>query len=1576
MAANDTQNPNLGDEPYREQVMIRPSATASATATHEDDRGGRPLVNGVPNPLRGSQDIDGEVLLVADASRGPTGTASVYRQAGDLGLATEEVAGPGARAGSGREGPQDPRNPRATSSFLGAVTGDLQTAGHTSTMTPQPAASTSPPVNVITGMLRAVQTLPTTVENLVARTASVRSASGTPEYHDSVEYASVRTSPDRPPAPPSWDQANEPPLLDPQALQQIQHITARAPLLYPAASVEYTGYPGPQGPPSTSSSELQAEVRRQLTELMAVRDEESRLGSLIGQVRPDRALDLGARQLWMEHQAVRQAHGLERLTAGRERPPEESSVPGPSGPSKDAVDPMSVVLTGMAQLQSLCRLVACVRPALADISDTSETLWAKTVEEAQDWYSRYLKLEPLARLTAKPVPSEELLQPKWTRVARRIETMILAASPQTIKDELSAARVSGLLPLLCRLFIIYGPGSITERELGLKNITEPAAGVAIQDTIEGLRRWQRWCSRMSELGGVLPDSSLQVRALTRITRAVLHQNPEVAFRVNLARAELQIDLTPDNEKVRKLHAQLLGELEAMTHRGDRDKGNRDVPTNPPAPKIKGVEAPTPAPPPPKGPKPPKVTPKATGVPKQASAQEAPTQQRQSCTFFSGPNGCKKGADCTYDHNWAAFSPAEKAARCKNCGGKSHKAADCRAGARVDEPKAKGRPNKPGSQPKFPSDVPAPPVPPSASSSETSNQHIKSLLADAALILQQTLPGANPQATDQSPMTNATPMAPSPAANPPKAVPAAVQGTPVTLASLSAQLDQLRSLARDPEVRTCHLESEGVPVSWEPCGHSVPSVSLAQLGEQLRLLRDLAERLEVKVCKDTGERGSASGALLDSGATHAVIAYDSNLRNLERVPVTLAGDAKQDWWKTRGGTLVVPPNQDQGSGKPVQTILPLGALVESLGCQVQWTKRKGLRVTHPTLGVLATGISSNTCPYVQEEQALKLIAELESQRLEGFKQEVQNLECQLEALEGPTDATETLRSFARTGCRGNALKAILAQPYLTSLPNAVLVNLAEAIPTTQADSGKSLLKTLPLKHAARRALYNSDNWIVHLCSGPKKQSDPLVAWCDSRGFPALQVDLQQSGGKGWDLLRRSGVWNVLLWAASQGKIAGVMSSPPEHDSHRSLHLHAQAMFVWSLASTVKGFGIPYVAEHLGLPEEVKGVFARWSGIKDVSLFQGALGDDYCRPTTLATNLDVSYLASFPPRGNTASPPGGRQWSHALRREIAKALSGKPSTPSCEQLDEVITRGLSSLKTSAASSNIAMPSLTEVGDADGVSDEDPCGEDENEALLRAFEAESVIETDEEDDLLPPDLMSSGNPVKGDKNVSSAPGKVVPDDTEPVTCEDNPKAGPDEHGSGSKDEPGELSHPKLSASEVEKWRVHLSNGHVPYRRDCRQCIEGAGLSHIHRRVKYPRSFSLSVDLFGPVPLPEAGRDEGCITGKSFLRYGLVGAFRVPRSLIKTPPDKDGIKDLFRQLDPALEEELAEYEPSETSQDGLGNLDQELGSRSAEPPSHVPVASVLQESQAGAEASRSEGDQSLLKGGILRRMRLLWGS
>ena len=264
------------------------------------------------------------------------------------------------------------------------------------------------------------------------------------------------------------------------------------------------------------------------------------------------------------------------------------------------------------------------RPALSDISDTSEELWAMILNEAKEWYGRYLRLDAVSRLTFKPVPSPEVLQTKWARVSRRIETMIIAACPVAVRDELSAARVTGLLPVVARLYVIYAPGGLTEREIGLRHIQDPSPGSNVRDTVDLLRKWHRWCDRMRELGGTLPDSALRIKALEKITKVVLQANPDVAFRVNLTRAALQVDMNPDDAKVEQLHAHMLGEFEAIIHRsGSKDSEKPKEPAPPSGAKIRGVEDS------PKNPKVNKANPKTPMNPKTAGASDNAASRRRT-----------------------------------------------------------------------------------------------------------------------------------------------------------------------------------------------------------------------------------------------------------------------------------------------------------------------------------------------------------------------------------------------------------------------------------------------------------------------------------------------------------------------------------------------------------------------------------------------------------------------------------------------------------------------------------------------------------------------------------------------------------------------------------------------------------------------------------------------------------------------------------------------------------------------------------------------------------------------------------
>ena len=121
---------------------------------------------------------------------------------------------------------------------------------------------------------------------------------------------------------------------------------------------------------------------------------------------------------------------------------------------------------------------------------------------------------------------------------------------------------------------------------------------------------------------------------------------------------------------------------------------------------------------------------------------------------------------------------------------------------------------------------------------------------------------------------------------------------------------------------------------------------------------------------------------------------------------------------------------------------------------------------------------------------------------------------------------------------------MSQPYFRGVPEGAIASLAESFQGLGVDNGRAILKRLPLKRAARRALLTAPLWAVHLCSGRPRDSDPLATWSSEQGFAFLPIDLLEKGGRGWDLTKLNSVWKVLLWGASVGKIGADFSSPPK------------------------------------------------------------------------------------------------------------------------------------------------------------------------------------------------------------------------------------------------------------------------------------------------------------------------------------------------------------------------------------------------------------------------------------------------
>ena len=122
------------------------------------------------------------------------------------------------------------------------------------------------------GMAKAVQAIPAAVEGLVLGQPASTSGHQGARSSEIEGYVSAQSgSPERPLQSSARSPAPGTPLLDERTLRRLNEHPEAAPHLYqpglPTSGLK---------PPSTTSSDIQNEVRRQLQELMAARDEETR----------------------------------------------------------------------------------------------------------------------------------------------------------------------------------------------------------------------------------------------------------------------------------------------------------------------------------------------------------------------------------------------------------------------------------------------------------------------------------------------------------------------------------------------------------------------------------------------------------------------------------------------------------------------------------------------------------------------------------------------------------------------------------------------------------------------------------------------------------------------------------------------------------------------------------------------------------------------------------------------------------------------------------------------------------------------------------------------------------------------------------------------------------------------------------------------------------------------------------------------------------------------------------------------------------------------------------------------------
>ncbi|CAE7251649.1 unnamed protein product [Symbiodinium sp. CCMP2592] len=263
-------------------------------------------------------------------------------------------------------------------------------------------------------------------------------------------------------------------------------------------------------------------------------------------------------------------------------------------------------------------------------------------------------------------------------------------------------------------------------------------------------------------------------------------------------------------------------------------------------------------------------------------------------------------------------------------------------------------------------------------------------------------------------------------------------------------------------------------------------------------------------------------------------------------------------QNRAGTLIFcgnSNNNQRSSNSSFTTIVPLGSLVKELACTVSWTKR-GLQVEHPEHGTISTHVVES-CPYIGEPQALELIRELESRKLEQLKVNTIETQLRMNGLEAQLSFGAQLQEYRRTGNRADGLKALMCEDSAFGvLTEQQRCSLIQDIDLSDK-AGHQYLKALPIKRAMRRRLMTT-RWLVHMYSGNKSDDDFKVL--EEDGVTLLNIDLSVS--KAFNVREPSPAYRALLWAAMRGQVHGVLGGPPRNEGVGDLVL--KQMFLWAVA----------------------------------------------------------------------------------------------------------------------------------------------------------------------------------------------------------------------------------------------------------------------------------------------------------------------------------------------------------------------------------------------------------------------------
>ena len=282
--------------------------------------------------------------------------------------------------------------------------------------------------------------------------------------------------------------------------------------------------------------------------------------------------------------------------------------------------------------------------------------------EAKGYYEQWRVATPMARLHIKPRCQVVEKNPTLQRTEQRGISLLVRAIPSSMRETIVAERLMTSTGILFTLLKNYQPGGRGERTTLLKELSNPKYGKSLNDAATTLRSWRRFFRRTEEIGAVLPDPSVLLKALETPNQMVSKVDAQATFRLSQARVSLDIDASPTTTSVWDFSECLLAELDSLILLQGVDVQNKTTDTQQTA-AVKAMTAKTPP----------------TGV----------------CRFWGTPNGCRQGKRCGYQHDWQSLD--DQSSRCFLCSAQGHRKQECPTRQQGDSALAGGSGNGGGNQ---------------------------------------------------------------------------------------------------------------------------------------------------------------------------------------------------------------------------------------------------------------------------------------------------------------------------------------------------------------------------------------------------------------------------------------------------------------------------------------------------------------------------------------------------------------------------------------------------------------------------------------------------------------------------------------------------------------------------------------------------------------------------------------------------------------------------------------------------------------------------------------------------------------